>query len=88
MNDGRLLNSITMRGDKFVFDSKNNLVVFSSQEKRIIFADCDGKIEKICTLVDFPSLCTFFMNEKDTLSFLDMSKSELYISLDKSIYNN
>jgi hypothetical protein len=79
-NDGILLKSIKIKADKFFFDSKDCLIVFSESSQTVWFITIDGKIECKSRLVQFPSkISSIYIDDNHNISFFDKKSLELYM---------
>jgi len=78
-NDGILLKSIKLKADKFFFDSKDCLIIFSESSQTIWFINIDGRIICKSRLAHFQSkISSIYIDEiNDTVKFLDKKKLEL-----------
>ena len=76
--NGSIQNSVDLNADKFIFDSKSNLILICKTSKKLVFFSYDGCLLQEFDLYNFPlHSIEFYLDKNEKLNFFDKSTLEL-----------
>lgn len=77
---GNLIRSIEMDANRFIFDSKENIIIFNKASLKLNYLDSNGIFLKEFECENFETEIVLYINQSDELIFLDKSSQKLYKS--------
>ena len=77
---GNLIRSVEIDANQFIFDSKENLIMFNKASSKLNYFDDNGLFLKEFECENFETEIFLFINQSDELMFLDKSSQKLYKS--------